>query len=330
MREILHSMRIGNVHGLRAFAAFLVVLFHVNLNVVQNGFSESTLHNIFNIGNSGVDIFFVISGFVMIVSNWEKKISILVFFGRRLLRLLPLYLTLTLTYYLIAVLAPFLIPNINVNFRWFVSSVTFTTAIFGYKAPILGQGWTLEYEMLFYLLFSISLIFKSNFKKLMFVFSVVIFGVFFGISTLFLEFAFGMLAGYLYKEKQLTNLQGLLLSLLGFSLLISNSLSLLPELDRVLIYGIPSFILVHGLATAKQTNNKILRKLGDSSYSLYLSQFFIIPLIFKFESVIQNLLPNSTIVVIVVSVVTLLFGHFVYLLVEKPLTKLTKRFLLPH
>jgi peptidoglycan/LPS O-acetylase OafA/YrhL len=89
-------------------------------------------------------------------------------------------------------------------------------------------------------------------------------------------------------------------------------------------------MLILGLATTNQTSSKILRKLGDSSYSLYLSQFFIIPLIFKFDSVIQNLVSNSTIVVIVVSVITLIFGHFVYLLVEKPLTKLTKKYLLPH
>ena len=323
-------MRISNVHGLRAFAAFLVVLFHVNLNVIQNGFSEPALHNIFNIGNSGVDIFFVISGFVMIVSNWEKKISILGFFSRRLARILPLYLILTLTYYLIAVIAPFLIPNINVNFSWFLSSVTFTTAVFGYKAPILGQGWTLEYEILFYVLFSASLVFKKNSKKLIFIFSAVLFGVLFGISTLFFEFAFGMLAGYLYKKHRFTNLQGLILSFLGILLLISNSLHLLSEFDRVLTYGIPSFVLVLGLATSKQTDNKILSKLGDSSYSLYLSQFFIIPLVFKFDNVLQKLFTNSTIMVFIVSVLTLIFGHFVYLIVEKPLTKFTRRHLLPN
>ena len=323
-------MRISNIHGLRAFAAFLVVLFHVNLNVIQNGFSEPALHDIFNIGNSGVDIFFVISGFVMIVSNWGKKISIFGFLSHRLVRILPLYLILTLTYYSIAVIAPFLIPNINVNFSWFLSSVTFTTAIFGFKAPILGQGWTLEYEMLFYLLFSASLIFKNNSRKLAFMFSAVIFGVLFGISTLFFEFAFGMLGGYLFKEKRFTNLQGLLLSFAGFLLLISNSLNLFPEFDRVLNYGVPSSMLILGLATTKQTSNKILGKLGDSSYSLYLTQFFIIPLVFKFDNVLHKLIANSTIMVIIVSVVTLIFGHFVYLLVEKPLTKLTRKYLLPN
>jgi peptidoglycan/LPS O-acetylase OafA/YrhL len=217
-----------------------------------------------------------------------------------------------------------------VNFSWFLSSITFTTAIFGYKAPILGQGWTLEYEMLFYLLFSISLIIKNNFQKLTFVFGVVLFGVLFGISTLVLEFAFGMLAGYLFKEKRFTNLQGLLLSFAGFLLLISNSLNIFPEFDRVLNYGVPSFMLILGLATSKQTSNKILGKLGDSSYSLYLSQFFIIPLVFKFDSVLQKLIANSTIMVIIVSIVTLIFGHFVYLLVEKPLTKLTRKYLLPN
>lgn len=326
----MHSARISNIHGLRASAAFLVVLFHVNLNVIQNGFSEPALRNIFNIGNSGVDIFFVISGFVMIVSNWEKKISILGFISRRLLRIVPLYLILSLIYYSIAVFMPFLIPNISVNFSWFLSSVTFTTAIFGYKAPILGQGWTLEYEVFFYLLFSASLVFKSNFKRLIFILCALLFGVLFGISTLFFEFAFGMLAGYLYKKQQFSNLQGKILSLLGISLLISNSLNLWSEFDRVLIYGIPSFVLVLGLATLKQIDNKIMSKLGDSSYSVYLSQFFIIPLIFKFDSTLQKLFINSTVIVILVSVVTVIFGHSVYLLLEKPLTKLTRRYLLPN
>ena len=323
-------MRINNVHILRAFAAFLVVLFHVDLNVIQNGFSEPALHKIFNIGNSGVDIFFVISGFVMMVSNWEKKISILDFLRRRLVRILPLYLILTLTYYSIAVITPFLIPNINVNFSWFLSSVTFTTAIFGYKSPILGQGWTLEYEMLFYLVFSVSLVFKNNSKKLIFVSCLVFLGVLFGISTLFFEFALGMLAGYLFKEKHFTGKQGLLLSLMGISLIFSNSLDIFLEIDRVLIYGIPSFMLILGLSSIKQSSNIILRKLGDSSYSLYLSQFFIIPLIFKFENLLEKLITNSTFMVIMVSIVTLIFGHLVYLLVEKPLTRLTRKYLLPN
>ena len=320
-------MRISNIHGLRAFAAFLVVLFHVNLNVIQNGFSKSALEHVFNIGNSGVDIFFVISGFVMVISNWEKKISILSFFGLRLVRILPLYFLLTLAYFSISVIAPFLIPNMNVNFSYFLSSVTFTTAIFGYVAPILGQGWTLEYEMLFYLLFGTSLIFKSNLKRLIFVSSLVLLGVLLGISSLFFEFVFGMLAAHLYKKKLLTNLQGLLLSLAGLLLILSNSLNLFAYIDRALIYGIPSFIIILGLSSMQQTNNEILKKLGDSSYSLYLSQFFVIPFIFKFDSVIQNLAANSTILVIMVSGVTLVFGHFVYLLVEKPLTKLIRSFL---
>jgi exopolysaccharide production protein ExoZ len=321
-------MQISNIHGLRAFAAFFVVLFHVNLSVIQNGFSKSNLSDLFSIGNSGVDVFFLISGFVMVISTWEKEISILGFFGRRLVRIFPLYFTLTLAFFLIAVIAPFLIPNINVNWSYFLSSVTFTTAIFGYKAPILGQGWSLEYEMLFYLFFSVSLLFKSIFKKLILVSSLVLFGVVFGISTLFFEFVLGMLAAYIYKRHRFTNLQGLFLSLIGIALIFSNSLNLFPEMDRTLVFGIPSFILILGLSATQQSSSEILKKLGDSSYSLYLSQFFVIPFIFRFDSIIQNLVSNSTIVIIFVSLVTLLFGHFIYLLVEKPLTKITKRYLL--
>jgi exopolysaccharide production protein ExoZ len=323
-------MRINNIHGLRAFAALIVVLFHVNLNAIKNGFTESSLNNLFDIGNSGVDIFFVISGFVMVVSNWNKKISILGFFTRRLLRIFPLYFTLTLAWYMIAVTAPLLIPNIKVDFFWFLASISFTTAIFGYEAPILGQGWSLEYEMLFYVLFSMSVVFKNSFKKLLFAFSLVILVVLLGASTLLIEFVFGMLAGYIYKKSQLSYLHGFLLSILGLMLMFSNLLNSLPEIDRFLYYGIPSFMLVLGLSCMQQTKSKVLKKLGDSSYSLYLSQFFVIPLLFKFDSEIKNLVSNSTIVIILISGATLVFGHVVYLLVEKPLTKITRLYLLPN
>jgi peptidoglycan/LPS O-acetylase OafA/YrhL len=284
----------------------------------------------FNTGNSGVDIFFVLSGFVMVVSTWKKKISILGFFRRRFVRIFPLYFVLTLTYSAIAVLAPPLIPNFNVNLIYFLSSLTFTTAIFGYEAPILGQGWTLEYEMLFYLLFSLSLIFTSFFKKIIFITSLVFLGVLLGVSALFFEFIFGMLAAYFYKKQRLTNLQATFCFVLGLLFLASTSLNLSPNIDRTLIYGIPSFMLVLGLSSMRQNNNGILRKLGDSSYSTYLSQFFVIPFIFKFDGLIQNLVSNSTIMVFGVSVATLIFGHLVHLLVEMPLTKFTRRYVVPH
>lgn len=324
-----HNKRISNIHSLRGFAALLVVLFHVNLNTIKNGFSESTLHNIFSIGNSGVDIFFVISGFVMIISNWEKRISNLRFLTDRIKRIWPLYFVLTSLYYSLAVMLPSLFPNIKINLNWYLSSITFTSAISNYRAPILGQGWSLEYEMLFYLMFSITLFCRGNLKKIILLFGLVLLGVILGISTLFFEFAFGMLAGYLFRQKRVGNLQGLLIAILGFLLIFLSSLSLFLGIDRTLIYGIPSFMIIFGLSCTKQVDSRIMKKLGDSSYSLYLSQFFIIPFIFKFSGVIQGLVSNSTILVIMVSGATLVFGHVVYLLVEKPLTNITNMYFLP-
>ena len=87
-----------NIQALRALAALLVVFVH--LGKLLGGI------NIPPFGHAGVDIFFVISGFIMIYTTIDRQPSPWTFVSHRLARITPIYWTVTLTVFAIALAAP--------------------------------------------------------------------------------------------------------------------------------------------------------------------------------------------------------------------------------
>ena len=143
------------IDALRFFAAFYVVISHL--------IGAFTKHESFIYLFLGIDIFFIISGFVMMVST---QISSRHFFIKRIIRICPLYWGLTLVTFTIALIVPYLFENTTANFEHLFKSlffIPFDKNGLGYF-PILYVGWTLNYEMFFYLLFAIALIFHSEFR----------------------------------------------------------------------------------------------------------------------------------------------------------------------
>jgi exopolysaccharide production protein ExoZ len=130
--------KIVSLQGLRALAACLVVLYHIR--AIQ-------------IGNFGVDIFFVISGFVIsLVAEVDGKY----FLAKRLFRVVPLYWLATLGAYVMAMFLPDLFNHPSADIAPLLKSLFFIP----YQkwdnmiVPILPQGWTLNYEMFFYVIFA--------------------------------------------------------------------------------------------------------------------------------------------------------------------------------
>lgn len=81
----------SNVQALRGLAAMLVVLFHANFAAVEYGVWDRTY---FYFGGCGPDIFFAISGFIMVVSTrpmWGNRYWWRVFIRRRIVRIVPMY-----------------------------------------------------------------------------------------------------------------------------------------------------------------------------------------------------------------------------------------------
>ncbi|OTA19619.1 acyltransferase [Xenorhabdus beddingii] len=106
------------------------------------------------IGHWGVDVFFIISGFVMMASTKNSGEN---FFIKRIIRVAPIYWLFTLGVFMIALIAPKLLNNTTPDFINLFKSILFIP--FDKNGighfPILFVGWTLNYEMFFYFLFFI-------------------------------------------------------------------------------------------------------------------------------------------------------------------------------
>ena len=154
-RPQLYSLQV-----LRFVAAFAVVLFHFGSGLTVE-YNLST--NYFGIGAAGVDIFFVLSGFIICYSANPARGSIY-FFRRRIARVVPLYWLLTLGLIVIALFWKGLLNSTVIDAESVIKSFLFIPyeKSNGMIQPILFLGWTLCYEMFFYLVFGICLLAGRN------------------------------------------------------------------------------------------------------------------------------------------------------------------------
>ncbi|GAC1042408.1 acyltransferase family protein [Rhizobium sp. No.120] len=238
----------------------------------------------FKIGAAGVDIFFVISGFIMWVTTVGKPIGPQEFMWRRIIRIVPLYWIATLTTFTVAVLKPQFFFDTNSSIGNLLGSLLFVPIVKDEALhPVVEQGWTLSYEMFFYLIFSVSLL-LPEFRRLWFLIaalSAIVVAHFLlptGYAAIFtqpiiLEFAAGIVIGHLWKQGYRLPFPaavGLLIA--GFVLLVASDP--LPHLERAIRWGLPAVLLLSGAVFAERERGvpqlAFLHFLGDASYSIYL------------------------------------------------------------
>lgn len=175
------------VQALRGFAALSVVLFHFrwNINAVNPGLGDK----LFGWGATGVDLFFLISGFVITLSAARSPQGIrgmLSFLKKRALRILPAYyIILLFTFFLTGAMSTFHYQDKTANL---ISAIAFMP-IMSDHAPfyvddngVYGIRWTLNYEVMFYIFISVALLFTKRW-----IWS----GVFFAISLIILPILLG-------------------------------------------------------------------------------------------------------------------------------------------
>ena len=144
------------VHLLRAAAALAVMIAHAHQSALLIGIGDYVPD--FPMGAAGVDLFFVISGFVMVVASADlfgQRGAPPYFFLRRLARIVPLYWLITGIFVFI------LFAGRHHSSSWLSASEVVTSLLFiphslpnGAVVPVYGLGWTLNYEMMFYVVFS--------------------------------------------------------------------------------------------------------------------------------------------------------------------------------
>jgi peptidoglycan/LPS O-acetylase OafA/YrhL len=290
MRVLNPNKTVNNIQVLRALAAFLVVVVHLDQLIKSVGITLCTW--------GGVDIFFVISGFIMVYTTMYKKVSPFQFFTKRITRVAPLYWALTLLVFFIACFAPYILQSTSSNLKDLLKSLFFIpfTKNNGLVEPDLFVGWTINYEMFFYLLFAIGL-FVPVYKKGVFLTALillllVIIGwvsnttniiIKFYTEPIIIEFCFGMfIAFYTQNAHQFirNSNKTILISImiLSFIVLIIAPGLLFP-LPHLIIYGIPASLIVLGAVLLEKNGlnikNSFLILLGDASYSIYLTHPFV-------------------------------------------------------
>lgn len=325
------NSKLNNLQALRAFAALNVVFFHILGTSTSYGFSVNHLKIFEGWGFNGVDIFFVLSGFIMVYIQRDGTINPIRFFIDRLTRIAPLYWFLTAAVLILTYIAPSIfrsdISDIQIHST---ASFLFMSQTFLGKSPVLYDGWTLEYEMLFYLCISVGLCFKKIILTYLFTMLCISFLVAINaIEPVAFEFLLGMFAGTIYLNEK--NDKRLQLFFLFIGVAWFSSTLILFKIDgaifshRVIMYGLPSFLIIYGLLGVSQIKEGVLTKLGDASYSIYLFQVFSIPAFYKFISFSQGI--NNDLMALICLLLTAIGGCLMHDLLETRLINLSRNFL---
>lgn len=281
-----------SVQHLRAIAAYLVVIFHMTDSLAR----ETGAGVVFTLGAVGVDMFFVLSGFVMamVVDRAEAVDSS--FLLRRWARIAPLYFLMTGALFGLALVAPGLLNTAKVDFGHLLASLLFLPYDDGKGAvtPILTLGWTLNYEMFFYALIAVTThLFTDRrlYGVIGAIFVLVALGAIVPSDNLYFrfytdpimaEFAIGIMIYHLaWRHREAGG--GILYSaalVTGIVMLICQN-SIGDGQVRLLAWGIPASLVVAGGIRAFDIPIPALRKLGDWSFSTYLLHIYVIQLTAK-------------------------------------------------
>lgn len=311
---------ITNIQILRAIAAIIVIAFHTVLAAEKYNLPTNFFYKVDFWGAAGVDIFFIISGFIMVYIQDKKKRNSVEFLMDRMERILPLYWTLALFISFLLIVFPQGFNELTLNFETFFKTLFFINFLSN-ETPLVYVGWTLEYEMLFYLVFGLSLLIKNQKFAFLVCIAILISMVFLGLNAIIVEFIYGMMIGLLFSKYRFTikNKYCLIMIILGFSLL---TIEWSKEISRSITWGLPSILIFIGALYLKPIKNKILELLGASSYSMYLVQVFSIPIFYKAISSISVFkIPQLAEVYVILCIVcSIIAGLLLYLLIEKPLS----------
>ncbi len=293
--------KLDTIQVLRAIAVAAVVLSHSFHELAQlfegkvAGFQEKAFP-----GDFGVDLFFVISGFIMVFVSYNAfgtPGASVRFALRRIVRIVPLYWIMTSVMIAVVVLLPGSVDTATSDPKQWLASylfVPYARASDGLFRPVLGLGWSLNYEMFFYALFSIGLLFRRRFAIPAVIAALVVAwlagrlipglpgAVAFLTQPIILEFAVGMVLGTIYMQGFRIP-RWVAFALLGVGTLLlfrAPAFNSMVEETRHLYYGIPAMLMVAGailgMIPEHTAGITLAVGAGDASYSTYLTHPFVL------------------------------------------------------
>jgi exopolysaccharide production protein ExoZ len=330
----------------RAAASIPVAAFHTYERVRKQSIDPGVF-DAFRFGYLGVDLFFVISGFIIFYIhtqdiNRPDRLNLYLF--KRLTRIYPIYWVL----FAIALVLYFSFPNMGDGPPLdFANIVRCALLLPNPDGQIVGLAWTLVYEISFYVAFAVLILNRKIGLGLVTLWALLILTLRFGglldlgyfnsfFSLRYIEFGLGAAVFFLSRRFMLP--WGLPIAALGllvlfFGGLVSPTIAaiLKDDIGHILAPGFLAALIIFGCVTARSSLShtwlgRIMTALGDASYSIYLFQWLIGAIIDKayvklglHSPITDLLLPPFMFVAMIVG------GYVIHLMLEKPLMTLFSR-----
>lgn len=275
--------RFTNLEIVRILAASLVIFYHLQGRFSLERHQLTGLNSaVGELGSIGVDLFFVISGFVMALSV-DRGDSAPRFSAARLKRILPSYWLLTGLAAVTMIVLPGQFTQ-TFSLGRFVSSLFFVDGNVGYSEPLISMGWTLDLEIRFYLIVALCLLLLPKVMPrplvLLTVLAVLVVFVELGHQDhIMYEFGFGFAAFALSRIMVPSRWAGWSFVGLGVLGVAAWRCGLTDGQERWLAFGLPSLLIIVGVLLLPQAKHPWLKRLGFASYGTYLTQWFSIPAI---------------------------------------------------
>jgi exopolysaccharide production protein ExoZ len=331
----------------RGAAANLVVLSH--LSTIEAKYTHGQILPTFSsYGIAGVDIFFVLSGFIMVVVA-GKGIRPIEFLWRRAVRIYPPYWLMSLLVLATSLVEP---TWVNSSIQGPISLWRSFLLVPDSTLPLLAVGWTLIYEVYFYIVFAIFLALRVPILIGLLGWALVllvvkILGGDYAASLalvrvwtnpLTAEFMIGAVIGVLYDHKKMPGAAWA--GVVGLATLVASIVLVAPAVKladsayldawRVVLFGMPTALIIYSLVALEQKAMLmpagLLVALGDWSYATYLTHVLVLSAIGR---IIYALAPPgamSSAALIVVGFLTVNFvGAFVFRFFELPTLALLRR-----
>jgi peptidoglycan/LPS O-acetylase OafA/YrhL len=354
--------KLSSLQAARGLAALFVVAFHslfINAKYVKG---ERLLPELFVFGQTGVDLFFVISGFVMIIAFRNKfglKGEVAEFLKGRFFRIYPIYWVYFLAIFFVAQVKPELVNSSQGG----AVDMTWSFFLLPHSAlPLLMVAWSLIHEVWFYLVFALILMLPA--KRITHAFAlwlITIIGVSIFSDTpenpylrvmfheFSIEFILGALAGITYLRLSsvssaspftiplmvLTGLAGLVYALTTDVVGDADVIQSIP-LERAFAIGggYTLLLLAFALQEAKGRLKSFgfLKSAGDMSYSLYLSHVLTLSVcgrLWVMTGLSGNNFWHATLFWTVSYTAVLVVAYCSYQLIERKLLNLSRNIQLP-
>lgn len=337
---------LNSIQFLRGFAALMVVIHHTGGYIRRYYAPHLLLGDYFGIGFAGVDLFFVISGFIIHFTSKKylnNPSKLKEYLTKRFVRVYPIYwIIISILFILSWLITNILHKNVfNTGYPHTFNAYFQTYTLFPIHFAINPVTWTLSYEIFFYLMFALLIISKKLWVVPFGILIVSFYNIFiiksgseltyfnFIFSGFNFEFVLGCLIFQFYEKLKLSKaLSLLLLSIaVGIILYLGYEVSDIDSYQRILTFGLPSGIILLTLLNLEKQGAisfpKLFIMLGDSSYALYLIHFPMMLLMNKIPQMLGHQFTASQEInysyFIIISIVITSF--FVHKWIEKPIAK---------